>query len=132
MLRTLLSDDQKVGWPEDDELGVYLDRAADYYSEYLITAKDPTMMKILVMNGLTPLPDDFVSFAGNVPVTIIGRECEGLGEVLYWGRFPYACNNKSHYTRQQALMIIDLARIFALNKNEYDVSQDLTLAIQRG
>jgi hypothetical protein len=52
-------------------------------------------------------------------------------EVLYWGRLPYPSSFASvdtlPYTAEQSTLIIEAARMLALNKNEYDLSQDMTL-----
>jgi hypothetical protein len=128
-LRKQLSDEQKVGWPDDAELHVYLDRAADTLTERLVTAKDPTRLKTVRINGLADLPADFISFAGNVPVSITGRKCASYGgpvDAKYWSRLPWPSQSGT-YTPDQELMIIDLARIYALNRNEYDVAQDVAL-----
>ncbi len=132
LLRQHLSDEQAVGWPNDSELVAFLDRAADYLSEKLVADRDPGMMKRLAISGPTPLPDDFVSFVGNVPVRIVGRECEGtIDEALYWSRLSYpskiAGDKTLPFTREQALLVVGLAVVFAQNKNEFDVSQDMTL-----
>ncbi len=135
LLRQHLSDEQSVGWPQDSELLAYLDRAADFMSEELIAVKDPTLLKQFEVLGTAPLPADFVAFAGNVPVCVIGRECEFYGDfpidVLYWGKFPSPSKQSETealpYTHEQIVLIVDIARVFALNKNEYDISQDMAL-----
>jgi hypothetical protein len=129
MLRAQLSDDQRVGWPDDAELYAYLDRAADALSERLVKAKDPTRLKAVRIDGPMALPADFISFAGNVPASITGRQCEPYGgpvDARYWSRLPYPSQG-GEYPRDQELAVIDLARIYALNRNEYDVSQDVAL-----
>ena len=150
LLRQHLSDEQKVNWRDDSELVAFLDRAANFFSDQLIAAKDPVMLRrlrlrpqsqeedialldddtaildndplVVVMSSGT-LPDDFVAFVGNVPVVVIGRsvEVDIPIDVLYWGKL---CQP---YTQEQALIIVDMARTFALNKNEYDISPDMTL-----
>ena len=151
LLRQHLSDEQKVNWRDDSELVAFLDRAANFFSDQLIAAKDPVMLRrlrfrpqaqgediafldgdvaildndplVVVMSSGGTLPDDFVAFVGNVPVVVIGRECEVdiPIDVLYWGKL---CQP---YTSEQALIIVDMARTFALNKNEYDISPDMAL-----
>lgn len=150
LLRQHLSDEQKVNWRDDSELVAFLDRAANFFSDQLIASKDPVMLRrlrlrpqsqeedialldddtaildndplVVVMSSGT-LPDDFVAFVGNVPVVVIGRSVEVNIplDVLYWGKL---CQP---YTSEQALIIVDIARTFALNKNEYDISPDMTL-----
>jgi hypothetical protein len=130
-LRAQLSDEMKVGWPDDDELIMYLDRAAATLSERLIKARDPSRLRRLTMNGAGTLPADFASFAGNVPVAVIGRTYAayaGPVETFYWAKLPPPMT-ANLYTREEELLIIDLARIYALNRSEYDVTQDLALNI---
>ena len=150
LLRQHLSDEQKVNWRDDSELVAFLDRAANFFSDQLIASKDPVMLRrlrlrpqsqeedialldddtaildndplVVVMSSGT-LPDDFVAFVGNVPVVVIGRSVDVNIplDVLYWGKL---CQP---HTSEQALIIVDMARTFALNKNEYDISPDMTL-----
>jgi hypothetical protein len=135
LLMQHLSDEQAIGWPVDHELIAYLDRAVDYLSDQLIALKDPTMRKSIEVLGVTPLPEDFVSFIGNVPVNIVGRSCEPYADIpetlFYWGKFPsvskFSGIEETPYTREQALMIVGIAQMFALNRNEYDISQDMAL-----
>jgi hypothetical protein len=53
---------------------------------------------------------------------------------LYWSRLPYVSDfldeDKLPYTKEFAGQILDIARILALNKNEYDTQQDVALAQQ--
>lgn len=52
-------------------------------------------------------------------------------EVLYWAMLPvpssFPPTDPLPYTPEQATLIIEMARLFALNKNEYDLSQDMNL-----
>ncbi len=134
-LRQQLFDDQAVGWPFDDELLAHLDHGADYLSALYIKNKDPIMLKRITIEDGAALPDDWVAFMGSVPVAITGRVCELYDEkpvaAFYWSNFPYPSRFEEgaemSYTHEQALLIIDMGRMFALNKNEYDLSQDVTL-----
>ena len=91
-LRVLLSDNQKVGFPDDAELLEYLDHATVVYSEQLIADKDPSMLKRMSVVGCTDLPADFVALAGQHPVQITGRHMDYYGDVpykiTYWGYLP--------------------------------------------
>jgi hypothetical protein len=135
LLRIHLSDEQKIGWPKDDELLAFLDRAADYLSGRLIADRDTAMLAALAVDGETPLPADFVSFAGNAPVSVMNGVCTPYLDygfsVNYWAKMPHPSawgwETPVPYGRERALLIADIARLFALNRNEYDISQDLTL-----
>jgi hypothetical protein len=136
LLRQHLSDEQFVGWPNDSELEAYMDRAADYLSEQLIADKDPAMTaEFLVPAEGAVLPEDFVAFVGNTPVDVVGRAAKPVRHeecsARYWARLKrfssLAPTEQSPYTPAQESLIVDIARMFALNRNEYDISQDMTL-----
>ena len=135
LLRHHLSDDQKIGWPSDVELNAFLDRAAETVSERLASDRDPSLMASLTISGPTSLPDDFLAFVGKVPIAIVDRVASPYGSepvtADYWRMLPRPSELQDSddipCTTEQAGLIIDLARIYALNKNEYDISQDLAL-----
>jgi hypothetical protein len=134
LLREHLSDGQAVGWPTDHELLAYLDSASGYLSDQLIAAKDPAMAKEMETEaGENLLPDDFVALVGNVPARISGRKltAESGGALRYWAKLPLpsASGEKEGlpYTREQELLMTDIAAVLALNRNEYDVSQDMAI-----
>lgn len=132
LLRAHLSDEQAVGWPTDVELLAYLDSAAGAVSNQRAAAKDPEMSKDLELGeGENGMPDDFISLIGNVPVMIAGRKLTAPSgmTVRYWARLPFPSSFKEKeqlpYSHENELLMIDIAAAMALNKNEYDVSQDL-------
>lgn len=134
-LRTILCDTQEVGFPDDNELLGYLDRASVYYSEQMTAAKDPSMLKACPVVGSMPLPEDFITLAGQHPVSVTGRWMEYYGDtphaILYYARLPlpssYEALGVLPYEDGAYIMIIHLASVFALNRNEYDITQDTTL-----
>ena len=133
-LRILLSDTQQVGY-NDSELLDYLDRATVYYSEQMIAAKDPSMLKRMEVVGCMDLPGDFVALAGQHPVQITGRHMDYYGDepyqIIYFAtlKLPseFAATDTITHPATADVAILDLARTFALNRNEYDLSQDLKL-----
>ena len=136
LLRQHLNDEQFVGWPNDSELTAYLDRAADYLSEQLIADRDPSMTaEVVVPADGASLPENFVAFVGNAPVAVTGRVARPFVHedytARYWARLKrfsgLVQTEQSPYTPTQESLIVDIARLFASNKNEYDISQDMTL-----
>jgi len=145
MVRRLIADEQATGFTEGgnleepegtQELLNYLDRAVDTYSKQQYAVGDVRLLKaITITNGMTA-PDDFLGFAGVVPVQIKNRVMtwrytEYTGEVGYFARLPYVSsyseNAELPYDNEQCIKITALAAVYALNKHEYDVSQHLLL-----
>ena len=134
-LRLVLCDAQKIGFPEDSELFDYLDRATSFYSEQMIAVRDPSMMKNIPVMGTMLLPDDFVRMAGQHPVAIVGKSMEYYGavphEILYFARLPlpstFGDDDELPYTVDQVVMIVNMASVYAQNRNEYDITQDTAL-----
>lgn len=136
LLRHHLSDEQNVGWQSETELFAFLDRAADFVSDTLISMRDPRLIsRVMITGTAVGLPPGFVKFVGKVPVAIKGNLLEpypGIGgEFAYWARVPHPSSfgpdDTLPYDRDIALVIADVARLFAQNKNEFDISQDLSL-----
>lgn len=178
LLRLHLNDEQSIGWPSDDELIEYMDRATSFLTDRLITMRYNSLIKSMQLDGPTELPADFVAFVGRVPVKVIGNTATAYGKidihlhdelwkdpnipinadrmqwkgdgkdyvpwseytkttktsVYYWGRLPFPSTfeptDELPYTQDQATLILDLARQFALNKNEYDLTQDISIMSQ--
>ena len=145
MVRKLIADEQATGFTEGgnleepegtQELLNYLDRAVDEYSKRQYSAGDVRLLKgITITNGMS-VPDDFLGFAGVIPVKIKNnimnwKYTEYNGEVGYFARLPYVSayseNATLPYDKEQYISITALAAIYALNKHEYNVSQDLAL-----
>lgn len=145
LVRKLIADEQATGFTEGgnleepegtQELLNYLDRAVDEYSKRQVANGDLRLVKrVPVTNGMS-LPDDFISFCGVVPLTVEGKTISFYGvssplPVRYFSRLQYVTNYSETaqlpYEQDQYMTIAALAAIYALNKHEYDVSQDLTL-----
>ena len=151
MLRRLISDEQATGFTEGgnmeepegtQELLNYLDRAVDEYSKRQANNKDVRLMKEISVSDNANIPDDFLSFCGCVPLNIIGKKFrfyitpEDQTEkknVRYMARLPYVTDGKYNdddvlpYDHDQCMAITALAAVYALNKNEANVTQDLLL-----
>jgi hypothetical protein len=183
LLRLELVDEQKVGFPNDDELIEYLDRAASFLTDRMITMRYNSLIKYITLDGPTELPADFVTFVGKVPVQIVGNTATvyskvdkqmptelwydpnipdddkrlqwgGKSEeyvpweeltktdkitVIYWSRLPFPSTfvaeegqteQELPYKPDEARLVMELARMFALNRLEYDLTQDLSIMSQ--
>ena len=83
-----------------------------------------------------PVPKDFLEFCGAVPLNVSGGTISYYGEtstlpVRYFARLPYVSNfgenSELPYQTDQAIAIAALGAIYALNKHEFNISQDLLL-----
>lgn len=146
MLRRVISDEQATGYTENGnleepsgeaELLNYLDRAVDEWSRVNVSRKNPLFMKNMLVSDGTNMPDDFIAFCGAVPVAVEGRRMHFYGPntahmpVMYWARLPYvtefAEDEVLSYAHDDYMKIIGLAAVYALNKHEFTVSQDMHL-----
>ena len=145
LVRKLISDEQATGFTEGgnleepegtQELLNYLDRAVDEYSKRQALLKDLRLVKRMsAVNGVK-VPEDFLSFAGAIPVSVDNGIMSFYGEnnslpVRYFARLPYVTSysedEEMPFEPDQRITIAALAAIYALNKHEFNVSQDLML-----
>ena len=145
LVRKLVADEQATGFTEGgnleqpegtQELENYLNRAVDEYSKRQASNKDVRLVKETNMSNNSQLPDDFLTFCGAIPVKVIGKTVKfyvsgGTIAVRYFARLPYVTNYENTatlpYEEDQTRAIAALAAIYALNKQEADVGQDLML-----
>lgn len=127
-VRPLINDSDSLEYDDAEMLG-YVNSAITYMSNALIAAKHPIMCEDrLLVNGDT-LPDNFVSFVGHYPiysnnnvVTIHGRE--EMPVRMYLTKKRIALRDLVPYPDYMIPVLQQLVSIFALNRNEYDVSTD--------
>ena len=145
MVRKIISDEQATGFTEGgnleepegtQELLTYIDRAVDDYSKRQAAQRDMRLVNSMTVSNGGALPDDFLAFCGAVPITVEGKTMTYYGEstdcnVKYLARLPYVTSFGDRvslpYDNDQAMTITALAAIYALNKHEFNVSQDLML-----
>ena len=144
MLRRLINDEQATGFtdggnleePEGtQELLHYLDRAIEEYSKKQAAQGDMRLVKRLTVTSNTAIPDDFLTFCGQVPLSVENSALTYYGEsalpIKYFARLPYITeygdDDELPYEHDAEMYILSLAAIYALNKHEYDISQHLLL-----
>ena len=145
MLRKVINDEQATGFTEGgnleqpegtQELIHYLDKAVDEYSKRQAASKDVRLMKTMNVSNGSRIPDDFLSLCGAVPINIDSDVIRYYGEistlpVRYFARLPYVSSYTENatlpYEHDQYMNIISLAAIYALNKHEFNVTQDMYL-----
>jgi hypothetical protein len=145
LLRQLISDEQAIAFTEGgnmeapegtQELLHYLDRAVDTYSERRATENDSRLLERLVLVNGQKLPDNFIRFAGNVPVDVTGEVVSFYGDmttlwVKYYARLPHISTFEAEaempFRLEECRYLAALAAAYALNKHDFNVSQDLAL-----
>ena len=146
MVRKLIADEQATGFTEGgnleepegtQELENYLNRAVDEYSKRQADRKDVRLMKEAELADGDSLPDDYLVFCGMMPIKIIGKKVKyyiassDKIPIRYLARLPYVTdyneNDTLPYEEDQSIAISALAAIYALNKNESDISNHLIL-----
>ncbi|MBQ7665779.1 MAG: hypothetical protein IJS42_03590 [Synergistaceae bacterium] len=145
MLRKVINDEQATGFTEGgnleqpegtQELIHYLDRAVDVYSNRQAASKDIRLMKTMNVSNGSRVPNDFIALCGAVPVNINSGVISFYGEgspmnARYFARLPYVSSYSDTatlpYEHDQYMNILSLAAAYALNKHEFNVSQDLAL-----
>ncbi len=146
LVRKLVSDEQATGFtdggnleePEGtQELLNYLDRAVDEYSKRQAANGDTRLVNSMTINSYNmDLPEGFLMFCGLIPVHVEGNSLYYYGDMVtptvkYFARLPYVSSYPETaplpYEQDQYMTIAALAAIYALNKHEFNVSQDLML-----
>ena len=146
LVRRLIADEQATGFTEGgnleqpegtQELLNYLDRAVDEYSKRQAANGDLRLVENMTIKKDISLPNNFLSFCGVVPFYIEGKIIKSYEKntaslpVRYFARLPYVTDfNETEdlpYEHDQYMSIAALAAIHALNKHEFNVSQDLML-----
>ena len=145
LVRKLIADEQATGFTEGgnfeepegtQELLNYLNRAVDEYSKRQAASADLRLMKLLPYVSGMKIPEDFIAFCGIVPLRVEGNSIISYQTFLtmpinYLARLPYVTDfdetAELPYEQDQYMTIAALAAIYALNKHEYNVSQDLLL-----
>lgn len=118
----------------DEELLINLKEAIQFAGAYLVSVKSPLAVEeIVVEEEEFKLPANFTLTAGTFPIKITGDTCKLLDEpplkLRYFATYkdlepedemPY-----NHAGIWQ--IIIKLAAIYALNRNEFNIQQDKAL-----
>lgn len=148
MVRRFIADEKATGYvnnsggvnmeePEGtEELLTYLDRAVEEYSLRQAVKGDVRLLKTMSISLGSTVPSDYLMMCGSVPVNIVSGIIMYYGDetvmpVRYFARLPYVSSyslkSTLPYKRDQEISICALAAIYALNKHEFNVSQDLML-----
>lgn len=135
-LRILINDQNDLEYTDKELLG-YINDAVGYLSTYLISTKDPEMVKEISITQDIDVPDDYCSFSGSYPVYISDNKFK-LYDPSATVTARYFATKKTDsvvadnlpFKDIYAPVIIRVASVYALNRNEFNVTQDVTIISQ--
>lgn len=132
-LRLRIRDEYKEEYT-DDELISYLNDALAYWDSTRIVTSDPLRLKSLIVNPNIAVPLDFAKWAGTYPVYIQnGTVYSVSGSSITCKYFAYSdsftsTSDNINLPNPEIIVLLQLATIYALNKNQFDVTADTSLA----
>lgn len=115
----------------------FLNTAIHEVSGLLISARSPAMVQEILIHDGESVPVHYVASAGQYPMRITGQTIEFADRTMDEIRFRYFATMPPLEDESGDLpfahdalnkYVVKIATIFALNRNEYDISQDKALA----
>ncbi|TCL39952.1 hypothetical protein EV210_101150 [Anaerospora hongkongensis] len=141
-IRALISDKDGIEFETSDLVG-FLNNAIDWLSLQLIQNGDKEMMKEIIITDGMNIPNDFIKACGLYPIKRNGNTFRILDDSEAF-EFQYFAN-RSHITVNEVDVylptysvfkpiydgvLIQKTAIIALNRDEYDITQDEALLAQ--
>lgn len=126
-----ISDEYSV----DECLG-FLNTAINEVSSLLIAARSPMMAAEILLHDGESIPERYVSAAGRYPIRVTGQVVRFVDHSLpeirfrYWQTMPPVENEAGDMPFPHEALndyAVKVAILLALNRNEYDISQDKAL-----
>lgn len=136
-LRDRISDSRGVNW-KHNELVQYLNDSISFLGSELITMNDPGSINTVTITSTSKtVPSDYVRMAGKYPVYQSGLNFEILdgstSVTLRYFATKQSVNSDSDtipFNDIDINILIQLAAIYALNRDEYDTAQDERLVAE--
>ena len=133
LLRTRIRDEYKAEY-QDPELIGYLNDALAYWDSTRVVAGDCLRVKSLTVNPNIAVPANFAKWAGTFPVYILNGTVYSIsGSSVACKYYSYsdsftALTDTINLPNPEITVLLQLATIYALNRNQFDVSTDTSLA----
>ena len=105
----------------------FLNTAVQEICHQLATGKSPQMVKEITLHDSESLPPDYIISCGNYPIKVTGQAVTFTDPDIDTLRFMDATGDMPFVHEVLNDITVRLATLFALNQNEYDVSQDKAL-----
>lgn len=138
MLRRRLNDVSKINWPDDADMIAVLDLGSIAVSDALLKQRSPrSVKKITIAIAGTPIPDDFLAFVGQAPISADDGNFQyggtsGTITLQYFARLPlpssFGAEIDLTYSTEQAHAIVEQAAVYAANRLGLGVQQDQALS----
>ena len=114
----------------------FLNTAINEVSSLLIAARSPMMAAEILLHDGENVPERYVSPAGRYPIRMTGRKVQFIDRSLseirfrYWQTMPLLESDAGEMPFPHEALndyAVKVAVLLALNRNEYDISQDKAL-----
>lgn len=131
-IRNKIHDVKKIEY-EDAELIDCLNDAIDYMSLFLIRIADGEMIKSIIVPGMIEKPSDFDSVVGAQSLYMENNYIKTLtgdpATMRYYATKQHISDTTDAIPFKSSLepLLAELTAIYALNRNEYDITQDMAL-----
>lgn len=132
LVRARIRDNYSLEYPDVELIG-YINDAISYWSSCSITNKDKLSVKILTVNPSVSVPSDFAKFAGTYPVYILNKviystDNDNVSCKYYaFDNHISASSDILNYDSATISVLLQLTCIYALNRNQFDVTTDTSL-----
>ena len=133
LVRARIRDNYRVEY-DDAELIGYINDAISYWSACSVANSDLLKVKTVSVNPYTDVPDDFAKFCGVYPITIeSGRIISDDGTQVLCKYYAYDglisdVEDNLIYSAPEISILLQLTCIYALNRNQFDVTTDASLS----
>lgn len=134
-VRDSINDTYDTGYKDSDIIG-YINMGIKYLSGVLIARNEPILVKEYDVSSSVagnPVPHNFVRFAGGFPVMRKGQKFYVVNTMplvtikyFYMPDDVKQASDSMPFEDEEVyqMLVISLARIYALNQHEFNVSQD--------
>ena len=140
-VKKAVTDIKAAGHDISDEYSVeeclgFLNTAINEVSSLLIAARSPMMAAEILLHDGESVPERYVSPAGRYPIRMTGRKVQFIDRSLseirfrYWQTMPLLESDAGEMPFPHEALndyAVKVAILLALNRNEYDISQDKAL-----
>lgn len=133
LVRARIRDNYNLEYSDNELIG-YINDAISYWSACSVANKDKLTIRALMVNPYVEVPIDFAKWAGTYPVYILNNQVISTNnnavECKYYAFDSHisSVTDNLKYDAPTISVLLQLTCIYALNRNQFDVSTDTSLA----